>query len=279
MQLSPRYGDRPILSVEVWDDGEHPVMRQRRRLEGVLRDLSEAEWHTASRCEGWSVQDVIIHLSSTNSFWAFSISAGLAGEPSTFLATFDPVASPAELVEGAQGTSVAHTLGEFTAGNDALSSALTTVDGPGWAVLAEAPPGHLPIRLVADHALWDAWIHERDVLVPLGRAQTLEADEVRRCLRYAVGLGRAFAVSRGDTDHRSMVVAVADPVDRVVVVTEGDHVRIHAGEAPADAARIEGDAVALVELLSMRDPGVEPPAGLSWLTRGLAEVFDTAPST
>lgn len=279
MQLTPRYGDRPILSVEVCDDGEHPVMRQRRRLEGVLRELSEAEWHTESRCEGWSVQDVIIHLSSTNSFWAFSISAGLAGDPSTFLSTFDPVASPAELVERAQGTSVAHTLDEFTAGNDALSATLTGVDGPGWAIPAEAPPGHLPIRLVADHALWDAWIHERDVLLPLGRTQAVEADEVRRCLRYAVGLGRAFAVGRGDADPRSMVVEVADPHDRVVVVTEGDHVRIHAGVAPTDAARIDGDAVALVELLSMRDPGIEPPAGLSWLTRGLAEVFDSAPST
>lgn len=279
MQLTPRYGDRPILSIEVWDEGEHPVMRQRRRLEDVLRDLSEAEWHTASRCEGWSVQDVIIHLSSTNSFWAFSISAGLAGDPSTFLSTFDPVASPAELVERAQGTSVAQALDELTAGNDALEAVLARVDGPGWAIPAEAPPGHLPIRLVADHALWDAWIHERDILVPLGRAQALEADEVRRCLRYAVGLGRAFAVSRGDTDGRSMVVEAADPHDRVVVVTEGDHVRIHAGEAPIDAARVTGDAVALVELLSMRDPGVEPPEGLSWLTHGLAEVFDTGPST
>ncbi|MGH9276342.1 MAG: hypothetical protein ACRDZU_16985 [Acidimicrobiales bacterium] len=37
---------------------------------------------------------------------------------------------------------------------------------------------------------------------------------------------------------------------------------------------MRGDAVALVELLSRRVPGVAPPEGLRWLVDGLAEVFD-----
>lgn len=278
MQLTPRYGERPILVVEVSESGEHPVMRQRRRLEAVLRELDPGEWRAPSRCEGWTVQDVVTHLSSTNAFWAFSISSGLAGEPTTFLSTFDPVASPAELVARAQGAPVSQTLDEFAAGNDSLAASLEAVDADGWSTLAEAPPGHLPMRLVADHALWDSWIHERDILVPLGRTPVVEPDEVRHCLRYAVGLGRAFVVSRGDTDARSMVVEVVDPDARLVVVAEGDHVRVHAGEAPVDAGHVQGGAVAIVELLSMRDAGVPAPPGLDWLTLGLAEVFDTAAS-
>jgi uncharacterized protein (TIGR03083 family) len=272
--LTPAYGDRPILSVEVRDQGPHPVMRQRRRLEALLRDLSAEDWHRPSRCAGWTVQDVITHLSSTNSFWAFSIGAGLAGEPTRFLATFDPVASPAQMVDKVRGTPVQQTLDEFVAGNDALAAVIDTLDEDGWATLAEAPPGHLPIQLVADHALWDSWVHERDVALPLDQRPVVEADEVRCCLRYGVGLGLAFALTNGATVTGAMAVDVDGPDDHVVVEVDDHHVRVHGGDAPEGAPQLRGGAVALVELLSIRDPGVAPPDGLRWLTDGLAEVFD-----
>jgi uncharacterized protein (TIGR03083 family) len=279
MLLTPRYGDRPILAVEVRDAGPHPIMRQRRRLEGFLRDLTEDDWHRPTRCEGWSVQDVITHLTSTNGFWAFSIGAGLAGEPTRFLATFDPVASPAQMVDKVRGTPIDQTLGEFSAGNDALETVIDGLDETGWSGLAEAPPGHLPIRLVADHALWDAWVHERDVLLPLGRPPVVEPDEVRACLRYAVGLGLAFALTRGEVAGGAMVVEVADPDDRLVVAVEDDVIRVHGGATPDGSLQVRGDAVALVEHLSIRDPGVAPPPGIGWLTSGLAEVFDQPSSS
>jgi uncharacterized protein (TIGR03083 family) len=263
--------------VEVRDAGPHPVMRQRRRLEGLLRTLPEEDWHRPSRCAGWSVQDVITHLASTNRFWALSISAGLSGEPTRYLAAFDPVASPAQLVDQSQGAAVADTLAEFSAGNDALADAIAELDDEGWATLAEAPPGHLPIRLVADHALWDGWVHERDIVLPLGLIPAEEADEVRCCLRYGAALGRAFALSSGDADRSAMVIEVDEPDDRLVVVVDDEVVRVHGGEAPDAALVLRGHAVALVEMLSMRDAGVTPPAGLAWLTAGLAEVFDQTP--
>lgn len=274
MLLTPVYGDRPILTVEVRDDGPHPVIRQRQRLEALVRDLPAEDWHRPSRCEGWTVQDVITHLSSTNGFWAFSIGAGLAGEPTRFLAAFDPVASPAQMVEKVRGTPIEQTLDEFSSSNDALAVAVEALDDTGWATTAEAPPGHLPIRLVADHALWDAWIHERDIVLPLDRPAVVEADEVRCCLRYAVGLGLAFALSTGAVPDGAMVIDVEGPDDHVVVEIDDHQVRIHGGVAPEGARHLRGDAVALVELLSIRDPGVAPPDGLGWLTGGLAAVFD-----
>lgn len=278
MQLTPRYGDRPILRIERSDDGAHPVIRQRRRLEASLGQLSAEAWQHPSRCDGWTVQDVVKHLVTTNGFWAASMEAGRAGQPTRFLATFDPVATPALLVDAAQGESVDRTMAQFVESNDAMDHALSDIGEHDWEALAEAPPGHLPLRLVADHALWDAWIHERDIFLPLGHTPVEADDEVRRCLRYAAGLGRAFALSQGDVDTRATIVEVTGPDDRIVVVADGDCVRIHGGAAPDGSERVTGAAVPIVELLSLRDIEMERPPGLVWLTDGLATVFNQSAS-
>ena len=168
MKLTPRYGSEPIVRIDPMIDGlAATVMKQRDRLAATLADLDAGQWATPSRCEGWSVQDVVIHLSSTNQFWAFSVRQGLAGEPTQFLVGFDPVASPAELVAGQRGTPPSATLAQFVEGNQALADALAAADSnSSWGVLAEAPPGHIAIGLVAIHALWDSWVHERDIRRP-----------------------------------------------------------------------------------------------------------------
>ncbi len=274
MQLKPRYGANPIITIELEQVGEHPVLRQRRRLADTLRGLSADEWQQPSRCEGWTVQDVVSHLASTNGFWALSIGAGRAGEPTRYLASFDPVATPASLVEQGRGVSPADTLTELEASGAALEAAMAGLDDVGWSTLAEAPPGHLPIRQVADHALWDCWVHERDILLPLSRTPVVEPDEVLCCLRYGAALGSAFELTAGGQGRGLTVVEVTDPAFRLVVDATGGQVRVHDGPAPASAPVVRGDAVAVVEMLSTRDPGVPPPPGLERLTAGLATVFD-----
>ena len=116
------------------------------------------------------MQDVISHLVSTNHFWAVSIGAGRGGEPTRYLATFDPVASPAAMVDGVRSLPWATVLEQFVESNEALAESVAGLDADGWETLAEAPPGHVPMRAVALHALWDAWIHERDITLPLGLA-------------------------------------------------------------------------------------------------------------
>jgi uncharacterized protein (TIGR03083 family) len=274
MLLTPRYGEQPIVSIEARVRGPHPVLGQRERLAALLADLSEDEWQHPTRCEGWTVQDVVTHLVSTNGFWAFSIQAGAAGEPTRFLGAFDPVASPAELVDQAQGTPTAETLEQLTASTEALRAALDGLDDDGWQRLAEAPPGHLPIALVADHALWDCWVHERDIVLPLGRPATVDPDEVLTCLRYGAALGRAFGVCAGAAPAEPVVLEVTDPDGVLVVTVEDDVVHVTDGPVPDGAVQHRGDAVETLELLSLRDVGRAAPAAVRSLTAGLATVFD-----
>ena len=254
-------------------------MQQRRRLEAVLGELSEGEWHHPSRCDAWTAQDVITHLNSTNHFWSLSIAQALAGEPSRFLASFDPVASPAQLVDSARGTPPTDTLEAFRSSNAEMLDAIEALDDAGWAALGEAPPGHVPLTLVADHALWDSWVHERDILIPLGRIPVEDPGEVLTCLRYAAALGQAFEVGQGGGPGGTAVLEVTDPDTRIVVSATGDEVRVHGGVASADAPTARMAAVPLLEMLSRRDAGQPAPDVVTWLAAGVATVFDEDEAT
>jgi uncharacterized protein (TIGR03083 family) len=275
MLLTPRYDEPSFLQLELsLGDPGAPLLRQRRRLASLLDGLDDEQWATASRCEGWSVRDVVAHLVSTNQFWAFSIGAALAGEPTRFLAEFDPVASPAELVEAGRSEPTADVLARFVETNEALADAVAELGDDGWSMLGEAPPGHVPLRAVALHALWDSWIHERDIVVPLGLTPVEEPDEIAGCLVYGAALGPALSVAGGATRQGAITVEATNPDFRFVVEV-GESVVVRAGDAPADALCLAGPAVGLIEALSFRGPLPCPVADDDrWLIGGLAEVFD-----
>ncbi len=279
MQISPRYDGPAILRIEApLGDPSVPLVRQRRRLADALATLGDDQWTAPTRCEGWSVQDVVMHLVTVNQFWALSIAAGLAGEPTRFLTAFDPVATPAQMVDDMRDLTPAEALARYVETADQLAAAVDGLDDEAWATLAEAPPGHIAIRAVALHALWDAWIHERDIVLPLGLSPTVEPDEVAGSLLYATALGPAFYASTGSTRQGRLGVVATDP-DLSFVVEAGTSVVVVAGPAAGDAPCLEGDAVTLVEGLSFRGPLEHDLVDDDrWLLGGLAEVFDVAPA-
>ncbi len=279
MQLTPRYDDAPVLRIDGSGlaDPAALLLGQRRRLAGLLADLPAERWAEQSRCDAWAVRDVVAHLVDVDRFWTFSIGAGRAGSPSTFLATFDPVTSPPALVAAHAEAAPADLLAAFSEGIDGLAAALDGVDGDGWDVLAEAPPGHIPLRALVLHALWDGWVHERDVALPLGLEPVEDADEVAASLLYAAALGPAFAACGGETREGTLVVRATDG-DACAVVSVGRSVSASLGGAtPADAVVVEGPAVPLVEALSLRAPFPSPvPEAGRWALGTLDVVFDQA---
>jgi uncharacterized protein (TIGR03083 family) len=278
MLLTPRYDEPSFLHLDVpLGDPGVPLLRQRRRLASLLAEFDDADWAAASRCESWTVQDVVAHLVTTNQFWAVSIGAARGGRPTRFLATFDPVVTADELVGAVRSQSSAEVLDRFVETNEAIAAAVADLDDDGWSALGEAPPGHVPLRAVALHALWDSWVHERDILVPLGRVPVEESDEIAGCLRYGAALSPAFSVARGSTRVGAIEVDATDPDVRFVVEV-GDSVVVRTGDAPSDALHLTGAAVELLEALSFRRPLPCPvPDGHQWLLDGLADVFDRRP--
>jgi uncharacterized protein (TIGR03083 family) len=274
MEIAPVY-DRTILTMDGGPAIVPAMVRQRRRLLDLLGSLDDHQWEAPSRCEGWRVQDVAQHLASVDPYWLASISAGLAGEPTRFLRGFDPKSTPAALVVAAGATSPAQTLAELRAATGALCDLVERFDEAELSTLAESPPGHVAIRDLLHHALWDAWVHERDVALPLGLVPAEEPDEVAASLRYVAALNPAFAVMSGTATEATLVIDAIDPDVRVVVSVTGGDVRAHDGDAPTDAVVLRGSAVDLIEMLSARRAFTgDVPDDAAWLVRSLADVFE-----
>lgn len=144
-------------------------------------------------------------------------------------------------------------LDEFIASNEALIDVLTDMDEIKWETLAEAPPGHLPIRIVAHHALWDAWIHERDIVLPLGIIPPEEADEVLASLRYVAALNPALAIGTG-TATPGVFAIESDSPKASLLLTITESVTVADVEIPSTVPRLVGNAVQLVDALSIRGP-------------------------
>lgn len=279
MRLSPRYGADPIIEVDgAPDDVRAPFVRQRRRLAAALEGLGPEQWAAPSRCAGWRVQDVVAHLTDADGYWTISLQAGLAGEPTRILDGFDPEATPAALVGAAGDPPAEQVRDRFLGATAALLDAIEALDDAGWSATVEAPPGHVATTAMVHHALWDGWVHERDILLPLGLPVTVEDDEVAASLRYAAALGPAFVISIDPARTGTLAIEAQGPDTTVVVEVDGS-VRTRGGPAPAGALTVAGPAVDLVEALSVRGPFPPGAPADAWLLQGLADAFTPAPAT
>ena len=162
------------------------------------------------------------------------------------------------------------------ASNDALAATVEGLADESWSVAAEAPPGHVAIRVLALHALWDAWIHERDIALPLGLNPVEEPDEIAASLAYVAALGPAFLALGGSTRAATLEVVTTDPQLHLAVELGASVVLRRGPAAPAaQTVTLTGDAVELLESLSFRRPlTAELAPDDRWVLGSLGQVFD-----
>lgn len=238
-----------------------PWRRHRMRFLDELASLTDEQWAATSRCTEWNTKDVISHLITVDSFWVLSLTMAGQGGPTTFIKDFDPIGTPDALVEPMRTQSPADILEQFRAGTTAMIATVDAVED--WTMLAESPMGHLSARMILAHALWDSWLHERDIFDPLGLPVPLETDELLTCLWY----GMVFAGLQGGLigDETPTGPGADAPIDVVLAfddLPDALHVRIdqgvHLGFATDAPATNVGSALALTEQIAGR--GLDGPA-------------------
>jgi uncharacterized protein (TIGR03084 family) len=236
-------------------------------LSVVLQALDDVGWQTPSRCEGWTVADVVLHLAQTDELAIASVRGRYAEAVEALAGDLGPGSSvddsAAALVarerETETGRAGAGLRERWQHSADTLASELRACD-PSRRV--EWVAGVLSARTLATTRLAETWIHTGDVVLPLGLE--LAADDrlwhiarlAWRTLPYAFAqAGRelvgpvAFALvaPNGDTWHFA-------PDDEAVTTVRGSALELCtvAGQrASAAETGLEGEGPDLDAVLAL----------------------------
>jgi len=159
--------------------------QQHSELATVLDRLDDEDWERATRCEGWNVADVVLHLAQTDELARASVE-GRAAEGLELLAGR---MGQAGTVDAGAAASVAHERGlpsaaileRWRAGAQAVRDALAAGD-PHRRVVWVA--GELSMQTLASTRLAECWIHTGDIADALGVAQQ-PTDRIEHIARLA----------------------------------------------------------------------------------------------
>lgn len=260
------YGDESQLLVvdPTLTDLVEPWRRHRKRFAGALESLTDAQWQAPSRCDRWTNRDVVGHLVDVDAFWRFSVTMGRAGQPSHVLRDFDPADTPRSLVDAMADRSTREVFASFVANGDALLDTIDSLGDQEWGVICESPIGHVDVRVLLAHALWDSWLHERDIFVGLGLVPPTEPDELAVATWYSLFIGAAqgglvddpHPVAEGAASPFAAQLRFGELEALHVEVSDRVHV------ARADDGTPAGDPTAFVEAFTGRSSPFPPTGGL-----------------
>lgn len=154
-------------------DADDPVLtalaEQHAELDAMVAGLTEDEWAAPSRCDGWSVSDVVLHLAQTDDMARASLEGRYSELVAAMYADLPPVTDLDQgvdvLVQHERGASGTEVFERWRSGAARLRSAFESVEAGArveWVV------GTLAARTLATTRLAECWIHTGDVAGGLG---------------------------------------------------------------------------------------------------------------
>lgn len=252
------------------DDVLKALAEQQAELDELVRDLDESGWARPSRCEGWTVSDVVLHLAQTNEMAVASVRGEFGDYLATMTAHLTEASSvddgAAVMVERERSAGAAAIYERWRASVRDLADALGAVDAN---AKVQWVAGTLAARTLATTRLAETWIHTGDVAFafgitppPSGRLWHI-ARLAWRTLPYAFGReGRtlsgpvAFHLTGPGGEPWDFspdpVDTASGPAPTVVIGTGYDLCRVASRRvAPSDTGlRADGpDAAAVLELV------------------------------
>jgi len=154
-------------------------------LATILAGLHPADWRRPTRCDGWDVADVVLHLAQTNELAIGSASgrfdevlSELAGDTAPPASVDDGVAA---MVARERSADVAGVMARWSRGADTLVSVLGAGDG---STRVRWVAGELSLRTLATTRLAETWIHAGDVAGAVGSVLA-DTDRLRLIARLA----------------------------------------------------------------------------------------------
>src|SRR4051794_34416213 len=224
---------------------------QRQRLPELFRGLRDDEWKSPSRCTEWSVHEVVRHLCDVTLLWLDL----LRGEPFERVAPggIDPRTTPLAWLERSATECPADTIAVFEDASAEIVDLVESIVASNRADRVDFAYGTIPWSTLVLHLFWDAWVHERDVLIPLGRPQ--ESPEVESTAAAAHGLlmsGLPFKLLHRPLDETVVLDGAGGGVFRLAATDDTVTVARNGSDESDDALR--GPLPDVVDSLVGREP-------------------------
>jgi uncharacterized protein (TIGR03084 family) len=145
------------------------LVAEQAELSGFLSGLGAADWSRPSRCEGWDIADVVLHLAQTNELAVGSargqfdaVLERLAGGLGPAGSVDEAVAAMVERERGAAGSEV------FARWSSSASELEAVLDAGDMSERVKWVAGHLSLRTLATTRLAETWIHTGDIADAVG---------------------------------------------------------------------------------------------------------------
>lgn len=216
--------------------------RHRRRFADAVASLHDEALAWPTRCTQWSVADVLRHGCDVDE-WSRAVAAG---DPVPYLdPSFDAITTPHELVVVRRSVPDAQVRDRFVESSYRAASELDASGSDRWGAPGASPIqslfdrfgvsiGPVPWWLGTLHHFLDSYVHERDVLIPLGAEPPQIADETVPVLAYILGVSG---------------VAAFGPID---VTVAGIHVVCDDGPVVSTPVELRAEVAPVIDALTGR---------------------------
>jgi uncharacterized protein (TIGR03083 family) len=221
---------------------------QRRRFVDLAASLDDKHWTVASRCSEWTVQDVVRHVTQMAGVTLAALRAAQAGERFVGFTTFDPKATPKQMVRDAGPEEFGRSAQAFSTAVAELLGGFGELDPDDDSVLVITPAGRQPWPRASLHSLFDSAVHERDVAAPLGLAVEPSAAELTAIAAYQVLLAARMACWFGLPLRAELHLDGAAPLTAEI---SGAAVSV-TRRTGSGALQAHGDAVAVLDAMTGR---------------------------
>lgn len=209
-------------------------------LDDLLDGLDDDQWATQSLCPDWTVRGVVVHLGAVEHM--------LVGEPPGSMPDALPFGKVGEWMQMVEPLTNAELLARYRDVIATRRSELATMTQADFDQPCMTPVGPGTYGRFMNVRVFDFWVHEQDIRVPLGlpghetgpAADTAIA-EVERSLGYIVG--KKIGLPEG----RSLTLELTGPVDRMFHVSvDGRARQVPSLDAPDVVVRTDSTTFALL---------------------------------
>lgn len=232
------------------------LQSEMRRLEAFLGTLVHEDWQRASRCDQWTVADVVAHLTTMDQDCAARIGRALHGDASPPQQA-PPVAGQAAADIAHQAITMRQRLGDdllptFLAAQCAFHETLATIGPADWDKLCYHPQGNVSIGRIVDALIIERTLHGWDIqsvfdphtrLSPACLPIVVEREVQRRRWRQAP----SDAAPRAPSIRYRFEVTDVPGYRTDVVLTDAQSYMEAVGNAPVDVTfRCDGETFVLL---------------------------------